>query len=196
MKELLVVEKHLFTVEEYLNLELTAKYKHEFHDGEIIAMPGGTINHSKIGGNIFATLKFRQKGNPCKPFNSDMAIAINDFSYVYPDISVVCGEPKMGILNKNSIQNPSLIFEVLSEGTYNYDSGEKFRKYREISSLQEYVLVDQNLFYVEIYSKLEDNHWDLRVFQNENDLIKLKSIDSELSLKEIYDEVDFKTTAS
>jgi Uma2 family endonuclease len=190
MKELLV-EKQLFTVEEYMNMEINADYKHEYHDGEIITMPGGTINHSKIGLNVATTLKFRQKGKPCKPFNSDMAIAINDFRYVYPDISVVCGEPEMGILNKNSIQNPTLIIEVLSEGTANYDSSDKFRKYRAIKALKEYVLIDQESFLVEIYSKLEDNHWDLRVFNQANDIIPLKSIDAEISLQEIYEEVDF-----
>jgi Uma2 family endonuclease len=192
MKEL-IVEKRLYTVEEYMNMELRADYKHEFHDGEIIAMPGGTINHSKIGGNVFATLKFRQKGKPCKPFNSDMAIAINDFRYVYPDVSVVCGEPMRGILNKNSIQNPSLVIEVLSEGTASYDSGDKFRKYREIVTLTEYVLIDQERFLVEIYSKLEDNHWDLRVFNKATDTIPLKSIDAEISMHEIYEEIDFQT---
>ena len=165
MEELLV-KKQLFTVEEFMNMELRANYKHEFHDGEIITMPGGTINHSKIGGNVFATLKFKLKGKPCKAFNSDMAIAINDFRYVYPDVSVVCGKPIIGLLNKNSIQNPALIIEVLSEGTVNYDSDAKFRKYRGIESLKEYILVDQENFLVEIYSKLEDNHWDLRVFNN------------------------------
>ncbi|MCU0470149.1 MAG: Uma2 family endonuclease [Arcicella sp.] len=190
MKELLV-QKQLFTVEEYMNMELHADYKHEYHDGEIITMPGGTINHSKIGLNVATTLKFRQKGKSCKPFNSDMAIAINDFRYVYPDVSVVCGEPIMGILNKNSIQNPTLIIEVLSEGTASYDSGDKFRKYREIKTLKEYVLIDQESFLVEVFSKLEDNHWDLRVFNQANNIIPLKSIDTEISMQEIYEEVDF-----
>jgi Uma2 family endonuclease len=190
MKELLT-EKQLFTLEEYVNMELHADYKHEFHDGEITSKFGATINHSKIGGNVAATLKFRQKGKPCKPFNSDMAIAINDFHYVYPDISVVCGEPEMGILHKNAIQNPSLIIEVLSEGTASYDSGDKFRKYREITTLKEYVLIAQESFLVEIYSKLEDNHWDLRVFNKEDVIIPLKSIDAEISMQEIYEEVDF-----
>ena len=190
MKDLLV-EKQLFTVEEYMNMEIHADYKHELHDGEIITMPGGTINHSKIGLNVAATLKFRQKGKPCKVFNSDMAIAISDFRYVYPDISAVCGEPEMGLLNKNAIQNPALIIEVLSEGTASYDSGEKFRKYRGINSLKEYILIGQESFLVEIYSKLEDNHWDLRVYNEKNEIIPLKSIDSEISMEEIYEEIDF-----
>ena len=193
MKDLLI-EKRLFTVEEYMNMEIHADYKHEFYDGEIITIPGGTINHSKIGGNVAATLKFRQKGKPCKTFNSDMVIAINDFRYVYPDISVVCREPEMGLLNKNAIQNPALIIEVLSEGTASYDSGEKFRKYRGISSLKEYILIDQESFLVEIYSKLEDNHWDLRVYNGQDEIIPLKSIDSEISMEEIYEEVDFEVT--
>jgi Uma2 family endonuclease len=180
-----------FTVEEYMNMELHADYKHEYHDGEIVPLLGKTITHCKISGNVAATLKFRQKGKPCKSFNSDMAIAINDFRYVYPDISVVCGEPEMGILNKNAIQNPSFIIEVLSEGTASYDSGDKFRKYREIKALKEYILIDQESFLVEIYSKLEDNHWDLRVFNQATDIIPLKSIDAEISLQEIYEEVDF-----
>jgi Uma2 family endonuclease len=180
-----------FTVEEYLNMELHADYKHEYRDGEILPVLGKTITHCKISGNVAATLKLKQKGKPCKPFNSDMAIAINDFRYVYPDISVVCGKPEMGILNKNSIQNPTLIIEVLSEGTASYNSGDKFRKYREIKALKEYVLIDQESFLVEIYSKLEDNHWDLRVFNQANDIIPLKSIDAEISMQEIYEDIDF-----
>ena len=190
MEELLV-KKQLFTVEEYMNMELNADCKHEFHDGEIITMPRGTINHSTIGGNVFATLKFKLKNKPCKAFNSNMAIAIDDFRYVYPDVSVVCGKPIMGILNKNAVQNPTLIIEVLSEGTANYDSGDKFRKYRGIESLKEYILIDQEHFLVEIYSKLEDNHWDLRVFNNEDDIMPLQSIDTQILMQEIYEEVDF-----
>jgi Uma2 family endonuclease len=183
------IDKKLYTVEEYLQMEAVATYKHEYHDGEIIPMAGGTIQHGEIGGNAYVALKKALKRTPCKTFNSDVAVAINDFSYVYPDASVVCGEFKMGILNQNAIANPTLIVEVLSETTSDYDKGGKFDRYRSIASFAEYILIEQSKIEVSVYSKLENNHWNLQIFDNINDIIALKSVDCEIQLKDIYEDV-------
>jgi Uma2 family endonuclease len=183
------IDKKLYTVEEYLQMEAVATYKHEYHDGEIIPMAGGTIQHGEIGGNAYTALKKALKRTSCKAYNSDIAIAINDFSYVYPDASVVCGEVRMGLLHQNAIANPTLIVEVLSESTSDYDKGGKFDRYRSIDSFSEYVLIEQSKVEVSVYSRLENNHWDLRIFNSINDVITLKSVDCEIQLKDIYEDV-------
>src|SRR4051812_31811999 len=120
--------KRKYSIEEYLELENASLEKHEYYKGEIFAMSGAKLAHNDICGNLYANLWNRLKGKPCKPYNSDARIHIEENSlFTYPDISVVCGEVETLNNDNFNVLNPTIIFEVLSASTRNYDLGEKFR---------------------------------------------------------------------
>ena len=126
-----------YSPEEYLALETDAEYKSEYHNGQIVPMVGGTPNHNQIAGNLYASLNFALKGQPYRVFIGDMRLWIpQPRLYTYPDLMLVSGQLQFVEGRKDTITNPSLIVEVLSESTENYDRGEKFRLYRTIPTFQ------------------------------------------------------------
>src|SRR5262245_699117 len=132
-----VYGKRQFTIAEYLAYEEESSIKHEYYRGEMFAMAGGTITHNMISGNLYHLLRRELKGNRCRPFNSDQRIHITENSlFTYPDVSVVCDE--IVTLNNDQINvlNPTVIIEVLSPSTRDYDRGAKFQLYRDIASLR------------------------------------------------------------
>jgi Uma2 family endonuclease len=178
-----------YTIEEYLKIEETSLERLEYHDGQIFAMAGGTIDHGLITNNIGGSLRefLRKKGKNCSTYSSDVRIAINNRNYVYADTFVICGKPENYDEMKEAVKNPILIVEVSSDSTALYDREEKFRKYQSIDTFQEYVLIAQNQMLVEVYYKTKDaNFWYYRSYTNPDDLIELKSIDIEIPLTEIY----------
>src|SRR6185437_2274484 len=137
----------LFTIEEYLRGEEQSVVKHEFHEGEILEMTGGTYEHSLITANVVGEMRVRLKGSQCKVLESNMRVRVRPTPrYVYPDASVVCGPPQFDPQDpkRTTIINPRVIIEVLSESTEAYDRGEKFTRYREIATFEEYILVSQS----------------------------------------------------
>ncbi len=181
------------TVEAYLQRELESGVKHEFHDGKIYALAGGTINHGRLCGNIYSEIRsgLKQKKSDCEVLNGEVKLHIEKTNtYVYPDAMVVCGAIETAENNENAVTNPILVVEVLSKSTADYDRGEKFYIYRQIPSLQEYILIEQDQAVVEVYYKKEGSDlWSINRYQKEK-LVKLESIGIEVALKDLYDNVD------
>lgn len=182
--------KQKFTIEAYLKMEEAAVEKHEYYKGEIFAMSGTKVQHNEIAGNLYANLHAKLKGKKCKPYNSDQRIHIESNTlFTYPGISIVCGEI-ITLNNDNwNIVNPTVIIEVLSPSTKNYDHGEKFKLYRDIPTLKEYILVDSESIYIETFRLNESNHWELEEYNKNDEILEIKAITESITLSEIYDGV-------
>jgi Uma2 family endonuclease len=190
-QEKAIAEKH-YTPEEYLALEEKAEYKHEYRNGEIVAMTGGTINHNQIAGNIYANLKFALKGQKYQVFIGDVRLWIPRYNqYTYPDLMVISGEPIYHQKGNTTITNPLLIMEVLSQSTQDYDRGTKFNYYRSIPELREYILIDQYSFKIEQFSKNNQGQWMLTEYETEEDTLSLESLNLQLNITDIYEQVKF-----
>jgi Uma2 family endonuclease len=179
--------KRKYSIEEYLEMEYASEEKHEYYQGEIFAMAGGTISHNIIAKNVLSTLDRKMEQGPCQPFNSDTRIYIEHNSlFTYPDISVICGA--VATLNNDQLNvlNPTIIFEVLSISTRDYDRENKFKLYRGIPTLKEYVLVEPERIYVEAFHINKSGFWELREYKDIQDTLKLNSIKVSLKLKDIY----------
>ncbi len=183
--------KKMITVTEYLALERNSKEKHEFYKGEMFAMAGAKKRHNQIVFNIIGQLYNQLKDKPCIAFGSDMKVRVKpDGLFTYPDISALCGDEKYLDENEDVLLNPSLIIEVLSESTENYDRGKKFVLYRELESLREYVLISSDYKKVEIFKRTQSNQWLLSDII-ENELIHFESIHCSISFEEIYNKIQF-----
>lgn len=179
--------KDRYTIEEYLEMENVATEKHEYYKGEIFAMSGAKLHHNIIATNILAKLHHKLEGKPCRPFGSDMRIHIpKNTLFTYPDISVMCGEIESRDNDDMNFINPTVIIEVLSPSTKNYDRGEKFRLYRDIPSLKEYILVDSESISVEAFHINSSGHWELSEYRDISYSLNIRAIDVVLSLSEIY----------
>jgi Uma2 family endonuclease len=186
-------QKH-YTPEEYLALERQAQCKSEYYAGEIFAMAGASRWHNLIVTNVLRELSTQLKGRPCTTYPSDMRVKVNPTGlYSYPDVTVVCGEAQFEDNQQDTLLNPTLIVEVLSESTEAYDRGGKFAHYRKLASLMEYVLIAQTKPHIEHYVRQPDNRWLLAEADSLHDSIHLPSIDCHLALAEVYDKVDIVT---
>jgi Uma2 family endonuclease len=182
--------KQVYTAQEYFAMEETAEYKSEYFYGEIFAMSGATFNHNRIVVNLTNVLFNALKETSCEAFVSDLRVQIRkEAHYTYPDVMVVCGGLELVKGRKDTITNPKVIIEVLSDSTRDYDRGRKFAAYREIESLQEYILVEQDSVRVEAFSKEEDGTWRLREYFNMADLLVLPTLQLKIPIAEIYSRV-------
>ena len=180
------------SAEEYLAEEREAFEKHEYYQGEIFAMSGASLKHNKIFSNVFGELAGKLKGKGCQPFGSDLRIHISKNTlYTYPDISIICGEPNLTDDKFDTATNPSVIMELLSKSTSNYDKGDKFTLYRDIDSLQEYILIDTEKIYVEKHIRNSDKSWPLTDYTSMEDSFSIQTIQLTLSLKDIYSGITF-----
>jgi Uma2 family endonuclease len=185
-------EQRYYSLQEYLELEVTLENRNEYIDGQIIPMTGGTPNHNKITGNFYAALNFALKRQPYQVFVTDQRLWIPQKRiHTYPDVMVVAGDLEFSEGRKDTITNPLMIAEVLSKSTRNYDIDEKFAAYRTIDSFQEYVLIDQYKIHVEQYSKTDNKKWIFSENEDENSILSLASLEFQISLSDIYDKVDF-----
>lgn len=176
----------LLTEEQYLHLEREAETKSEFHDGQMFAMAGGSLNHSLLATRISALLD-RQVPLECRTCNSDLRIKVARAGlYTYPDCSVICGEPKYFGDQQDVVLNPLLIVEVLSPSTEGYDRGKKFEMYRTVESFREYLLVHQDRRHVEHYSKQDDGSWILREHSGVDGLVAIARLNVQIVLGELY----------
>ena len=179
--------KQKFTIEEYLKLESAAEQKHEYYRGEIFAMAGAGARHNVVFKNLYGELAYKLKGKPCQPYGSDLRIHIPENSlFTYPDISIICGDIVSSAADNDTAVQPSVLIEILSHSTKDYDRGTKFKLYRDIPSLKEYVLVDSEAIGIEIFRITADAHWQLEEYKNVNEMIEIKMIGFQLSLNEIY----------
>jgi Uma2 family endonuclease len=187
-----VAEAKTYTEDEYLALELGSDSRHEYRDGEIVPMAGGTPSHNKINSNLNGMLWFGLKGQPYDLFISDQRLAIpNSTLYAYPDLLVVERPIQLKAGRKDTITNPILIAEVLSDSTRGYDCGDKFAAYRSIPTFQEYLLIDQSQPLVGHYVKQAVNQWLLTEYSGLTAQFKLSSIPVEISFDELYENVKF-----
>lgn len=178
------------TVVEYLALERAADFKSEYINGERRPMTGASRKHNLIAGNIYASLHLQLRKSKCEIYPSDMRVKIEATGLMtYPDISVVCGEPRFDDSYKDMLLNPVVVIEVLSPSTAAYDRGEKSENYRQIPSLQAYLLVSQDRMHVEYYSRQPDNSWRFAEFKRSGDRFVLAAIQCELALEDIYEKV-------
>jgi len=180
------------TEAEYLRLERAAEFKSEFFDGEMFAMAGGTRAHSLISMNLGGELRSRLKDTPCVTYNTDLRIKSESTGlYTYLDVSVVCGEQRFLDDEEDTLLNPTLVVEVLSDSTEAYDRGKKFEHYRQIPSLREYVLVSQREPRVEQFTRQKDGTWTLKEAVGLDGEIQLVSVGVMLHLSEVFAKVQF-----
>lgn len=171
--------------DEYLRLDERSDGKHEFFNGEVFAMTGGSFAHATIGLNVATILATRLRGGQCRPMNSDMRVHTPSGLDTYPDVSVFCGEAELTDQQK-TLLNPVVIVEVLSPSTRSYDRGDKFALYRSIPSLQDYLLIDSEQVLVEHFRRLDSGEWLLHEYRLISDVVVLASVGASLELTEVY----------
>jgi Uma2 family endonuclease len=175
--------KHTFA--EYIALEEESETKHELIDGEIFAMAHGTPEHGRLAARMIHVLASALGGRPCEVFSSDVRVRVLATGLAtYPDVSVVCGRIEIDPENRNTITNPIVLVEVLSDSTESYDRGTKLAHYRKIESLRDYLLVVQHEARIEHYRRNDDGTWTLRDV-SPPDLVRL-SIGVEVSVADVY----------
>ena len=190
-------EKNRMTPEQYLEFERNSEIRHEYFEGEIYAMTGGSLNHNQISTNIVRELGNQLKNSPCRPFASDMRVKVNELEkYIYPDIVVACGNIEMEkVMGVETLLNPVVIIEILSKSTEAYDRGKKFTNYRLLPTFNEYLLVSQNFCQVEKYIRCDDGGWKYFSYEDMGQTFKIESIECELPLSEIYYRVEFEVSS-
>jgi Uma2 family endonuclease len=184
----------IYTLDEYFALERASERRFEFRDGEIVCMSGGTVEHATIAGNVLRHIGNRVAGGRCRVFNSDIAVFVPAGKpYRYPDVTVVCGELVVRKIDqRDALENPCLLVEVLSESSASYDRGAKFAEYKSISTFEQYLLIDQTKVQVACRSRLEDGTWVEHVYDALDDVVPLRSIGLDLVLRDVYESITFK----
>lgn len=178
--------------EQCLEMERASETKNEYFNGEVFAMSGASLNHNIVVSTVNTIVLPFLKGKACNMFGSDLRIHIPKNSlYTYPDFSIICGKPEMTDDIKDTVINPSVIIEVLSKSTKDYDRGTKFNLYRSIKTLKEYVLIDSTSISVEVFTRQENNSWILTEFKQLSESFFITTIGLTLHLADIYEDVVF-----
>jgi len=185
----MLTQERVYSAIEYLALEENAEVRNEFIDGEIVPMAGGTTQHNELVTNLCLCLKPQMRKRGGKVYTENVKLRIPDFNiFTYPDVMIIAGETIYYEENsRTTILNPAVIFEVLSPGTKDYDQGRKFEFYRSVTSLKDYILIDQERCLVMVYKKAHAHEWTLRVLDNINANDVLDSVGIELNLADIYE---------
>ena len=191
-------QERYYTVEEYLALEETAEEKHEYLDGRIYAMTGGTDTHARLTARVIALLDTQLRGRPCRVYSGDLMVRVEATGlHTYPDASALCGEPRLTgrkVAGKQNVVllDPSVLVEVLSPSTEAYDRGTKFEHYRQIPSLREYVLVAQDEMHVELLVRDSEDgtRWSFADARGADGAVALPSIGAVLAVRDVYEGVD------
>jgi len=185
------LEDRFYTVEEYFSILEQSDEKLEYHNGKIYAMACGTSNHNAISVNVSTQLKIALSGKGCQVYSSDQQVMIESINrYVYPDVSVACKDREFADDKKTKLLNPILVVEVLSESTAVYDKNTKLSLYSKIPSFKEYILVNAERVEVHTYYKEDEELWRISFASNLEDKIKIHSLGVEISIAEIYDEIN------
>lgn len=183
--------QHHWTEKEYLSFERGSDARHEYYDGNIYAMAGASRQHVRVTGNTFANLHAQLRDKACGIYATDMRVRVSSKVYTYPDIVVVCGEEKFIDDEVDTLLNPTLIIEVLSPSTEQYDRSGKFQNYQLLESLQEYLLISQDHARIERYLRQENNEWLLTNAIGLEAVLELPSIQCTLPLSDVYEKVEF-----
>ncbi|MDQ0638500.1 Uma2 family endonuclease [Pedobacter sp. W3I1] len=188
----LAYQKRHYTVEEYLEMEKESQEKHEYFQGEIFAMSGAGDNHNEIFSNVFGEIAYKLKGTPCRPYGSDKRMNIPENTlFTYPDISIYCNGLAHSDVDVDTSILPTVIIEILSPSTKNYDRGKKFNLYKDIPSLREYIMIDSESVLVEAYYIDDEQNWALHKHEEISDMLNLVSMGFDIALSDIYDHVRF-----
>ncbi|MEZ6035604.1 MAG: Uma2 family endonuclease [Planctomycetaceae bacterium] len=191
------VPKYSLSPAQYLAQERRAEFKSQYFRGEVFAMAGASREHNLIVGNLVREIGNALKDRPCEVYPSDMRVKVAATGlYTYPDATVVCGDPVFEDDHFDTLINPTVVFEVLSESTESWDRGGKFRQYRDIPALQEYAMVTQDRPGVERYIRQQDGGWLLQETQSIEASVRFESIDVTVPLSEIYRNVRFEDPAN
>ena len=185
-----LAKKKKYTSEEYLALEEKAEHRSEYDDGIIVAMAGSSLNHAQITTNISRNIgnKISEK---CTALTTGVKVRVENYrKFYYPDVLVICGEPTFYQKRNDTIVNPIVIIEVLSDSTEAKDRGEKMLAYRTLESLREYVLVSQNKAIVEQYTMNKEGNWIHKATIGLKSIVRFESIEVEMTLEEIYRKVE------
>ena len=182
--------RQTMTVPEYLRFEREARVRHEYIDGEVVAMSGGSRAHNRIAGNILASLHGQlRRDRRCRPYLADMRLQVADSGlYTYPDLVVTCGEERLDD-DEQTLLDATLVVEVLSPSTEAYDRGEKWARYRRLASLADYLLVGQDQPRVERFTRGDGGTWIFSAVHDLDAVLEIDSIGARLSLAEVYDDV-------
>jgi len=177
---------------EYLAIERAASTKSEFYDGEMFAMAGGSPRHSLIASNLIREFGNRLDGKRCVPYTGDLRIQVEATGlFTYPDLSVICGPLQFAEGTTDTVTNPTVIVEVLSPSTEGYDRGEKFRQYRQIPSLREYLLVSQRDAHIEHFIRSKDDDWTLHEACGREAELPSPALGISVSLAVVYQRIEF-----
>jgi len=183
---------HRLTEAEYLNLERSSESRNEYFDGELFAMSGGTPLHSQIAASLIQEIGRRLRGGRCVVYTSDLRLKIEVTGlFTYPDLSVVCGPIQFAADTDDTVVNPAVIVEVLSDSTEAYDRGKKFENYRQIPSLREYLLVSQKEPRIEQFIRQPNEQWLLREAAGLEATLALPSLEIQISFDEVFGGVQF-----
>jgi Uma2 family endonuclease len=183
------------TAEEYLALERASETRSEYLEGQMVAMPGGSYEHSLIAANLIQAIGRQLRGRPCRVLSGDMRVLVSATGlYTYADVVVLCGKPALADKHYDTLTNPTVLIEVLSSSTEAYDRGEKFQQYITLESLRECLLISQDRPNVEQFIRQDDReHWLFTAVTDPTASIVLPSIGCQLAMVEIYDQVRFET---
>ncbi|PSO50847.1 MAG: hypothetical protein BRC33_02180 [Cyanobacteria bacterium SW_9_44_58] len=185
-------EKPTYTPQQYLEFETVSEERHEYHNGEIIPVTGGTPNHNEIAGNLYILLKLALKNQGYRIFYTDQRLWIpNRNIYTYPDVMAVKTPLQLQSGRTDTLINPCFIAEVLSQSTQDYDRSGKFVAYRTIESFREYFIIDQYSIHVEHYVKTGTNQWLMSEYSDTDAAVSFNQFDVEIKLADLYENVDF-----
>ncbi|WP_080799789.1 Uma2 family endonuclease [Desulfamplus magnetovallimortis] len=178
------------TPDEYFEFDNKSDIRHEFFDGELFAMTGATKNHNLINTSLTVNLVNGITNSTCRVFSNDMRVKIEN-GYVYPDLAVACSDLEFESNDLDTLTNPIVIVEILSNSTEAFDRGDKFSYYRMIPTLKEYILVSQNKCRVEQFIRKEKKMWSMLYYEDMAQIMKIESVNCELLLSDIYKWVEF-----
>lgn len=178
--------------EEYLAMERGSEIKHEYYSGQVLAMSGASLKHNRIARNLTGKIHAFLEGKNCEILPSEMRVCTPSFdSYMYPDASIVCGEPQLEEDKFDTLKNPSVIFEILSPSTNSIDKGRKFFFYKQIPSLQEYIMIDSTKKFIHVARKQTDGSWMFEDISGADTFLTIQTIGYDLPLTEIYHDTGF-----
>src|SRR5262245_48263276 len=182
----------IVTVDEYLMLDEASATKYEYIDGYVVAMAPPSISHIRITSNLHFQLRLKLTDRDCEVYASDLRILVEAAnSRYYPDIAVICGEPRIVKEHGDSVLNPVVLIEVLSPNNAFIDTGKKMIHYKQSPSLKEYLLVPQNSYAIGHHIKQANEIWDYGEYTDASDIVRLDSINVTLAVRDIYDKVNF-----
>ena len=175
-----------YCLDDYFAVEETSQVKNEYYEGQIFAMAGASLEHNRIAANLLGFIRPALRDRGCEAFGSDLRIGTPGGLFTYPDLSVVCGEPLLMQGRPDTLTNPTMLLEVLSDATREYDRGQKFTLYKEIPALREYVLVEQDEVLVETFRSTTAGSWERRTYTDLAAAILLESVSLSIPLRDVY----------